>query len=212
MKLKDLESILQDVATFENPKVELEQYPTRPHIAARVLYTAETSFEDIEGKVVADFGCGTGVLSIGCSMLGASHVIGLDIDDDALTIARENANEYEDDLPIDFLKCNVKDVAKFHPKLRVNTVIMNPPFGTRDKHADVEFLNVAFSISNSAVYSLHKRSTRGYLEKLALRDARVGEAQVLAELRYDVHAMYKFHKKASKDIEVDLWRFSIVES
>jgi len=32
----------QDVAPFEAPKVELEQYPTGAHIAARMLYTART--------------------------------------------------------------------------------------------------------------------------------------------------------------------------
>lgn len=33
MKLKELESCLQQVDTFEEPKVLLEQYPTSPHIA-----------------------------------------------------------------------------------------------------------------------------------------------------------------------------------
>ncbi len=33
---------VQDVAPFEVPKVELEQYPTGAHIAARMLYTART--------------------------------------------------------------------------------------------------------------------------------------------------------------------------
>jgi hypothetical protein len=33
---------VQDVAPFEAPKVELEQYPTGAHIAARMLYTART--------------------------------------------------------------------------------------------------------------------------------------------------------------------------
>lgn len=35
LKLKELESCLQQVDTFENPKLLLEQYPTRPHIAGR---------------------------------------------------------------------------------------------------------------------------------------------------------------------------------
>lgn len=30
---------VQDIAPFEDPKIELEQYPTGPHIAARMLYT-----------------------------------------------------------------------------------------------------------------------------------------------------------------------------
>ncbi|KAJ0016473.1 hypothetical protein Pint_09937 [Pistacia integerrima] len=39
MKLKQLESPLGDLEQFSNPKVELEQYPTGPHVAARMLYT-----------------------------------------------------------------------------------------------------------------------------------------------------------------------------
>jgi predicted RNA methylase len=35
-------------------------------------------------------------------------------------------------------------------------------------------------------------------------DSRV---QVLAQLRYDLPASYAFHRAASKDVEVDLWRF-----
>ena len=30
---------LQDIAPFANPKIELEQYPTGPHLASRLLYT-----------------------------------------------------------------------------------------------------------------------------------------------------------------------------
>lgn len=44
MKLKELESYLQDVDGFEEPKIALEQYPTPPHIAARMLYTIESSY------------------------------------------------------------------------------------------------------------------------------------------------------------------------
>lgn len=36
MKLKELESCLQQVDVFEEPKVLLEQYPTSPHIAGKV--------------------------------------------------------------------------------------------------------------------------------------------------------------------------------
>lgn len=33
MKQKQLESYLDDVDVFEDPKLELEQYPTTPHLA-----------------------------------------------------------------------------------------------------------------------------------------------------------------------------------
>jgi hypothetical protein len=36
LKLKELESYLDDVDVFENPKIKLEQYPTTPHIAGNV--------------------------------------------------------------------------------------------------------------------------------------------------------------------------------
>lgn len=32
-------SVPQEIAPFEEPKIELEQYPTGPHLASRLLYT-----------------------------------------------------------------------------------------------------------------------------------------------------------------------------
>ena len=46
---------------------------------------------------MADLGCGCGVLSIGSAMLGASFVTGFDIDDDALSVFRDNAEGFEID-------------------------------------------------------------------------------------------------------------------
>lgn len=82
-------------------------------------------------------------------------------------------------------------------RLRCDTVIMNPPFGTRRKGADVDFLRAATRLvagGGGAVYSLHKSSTRAHLQKVALKELGCTEAQVLAELRYDLPATYKFHK------------------
>lgn len=31
--------LLQNIAVFDEPKVELEQYPTGPHLASRLLFT-----------------------------------------------------------------------------------------------------------------------------------------------------------------------------
>ena len=65
MKRKQLESFLEDVDQFSAPKMELEQYPTDPHLAASVLFTAQSSYGDLEDKCVLDLGAGCGVLSIG---------------------------------------------------------------------------------------------------------------------------------------------------
>lgn len=40
------------------------------------------------------------MLSIGAAMLGARHVVGVDVDEDALRIAQQNVDEYEDPLPV----------------------------------------------------------------------------------------------------------------
>lgn len=43
MKLKELESCLQQVDTFEEPKILLEQYPTSPHIAGKVVQEVQST-------------------------------------------------------------------------------------------------------------------------------------------------------------------------
>ncbi|XWS72052.1 hypothetical protein CRYUN_Cryun02cG0007700 [Craigia yunnanensis] len=220
MKLKQLESLLGHLQQFSNPKVELEQYPTGPHIASRLLYTAENSFDDIGNKVVADFGCGCGTLGAAAALLGAEQVIGIDIDSQSLEIASMNAEDLE--LDIDFVQCdinnlgwrdalNIECICYFLVTMLgqlVDTVVMNPPFGTRKKGADMDFLFVALKVASQAVYSLHKTSTRDHVKRAALRDLNASSAEVLCELRFDVPQLYKFHKKKEVDIAVDLWRFA----
>ncbi|XP_019409277.1 PREDICTED: methyltransferase-like protein 5 isoform X1 [Crocodylus porosus] len=205
LKLKELESRLQQVDVFENPKLLLEQYPTRPHIAACMLYTIHNTFDDIENKVVADLGCGCGVLSIGSATLGAGLCVGFDVDTNALEIFSRNAEEFEL-TNIDVIQCNVCSLPDRMSKT-FDTVIMNPPFGTKhNKGMDMVFLKVALQMARTAVYSLHKTSTRQHVQKKA--DEWKVKMEVLAELRYDLPASYKFHKKKSVDIEVDFVRFS----
>lgn len=76
MKLKNLLSALEDIEIFKNPKIKLEHYTTPPHIAASILHTAQFSYFDIAGKIVANLGCGSGVISIGAVLLGAELCTG----------------------------------------------------------------------------------------------------------------------------------------
>ncbi|XP_013856844.1 rRNA N(6)-adenosine-methyltransferase METTL5 isoform X1 [Austrofundulus limnaeus] len=167
MKLKELESCLQQVDTFEKPKILLEQYPTSPHIAACMLYTIHSTFDDIEGKLVADLGCGCGVLSIGAAMLDAGLCVGFDIDDEALEIFRRNAEEFETS-NVDLVQCDLCCLQGETYAQRFDTVIMNPPFGTKHNQGiDMKFLRAALTMATTAVYSLHKTSTREHIEKKA---------------------------------------------
>ncbi|KAK9902139.1 hypothetical protein WJX75_005634 [Coccomyxa subellipsoidea] len=210
MKLKELRSIMQDIEPFDEPKVELEQYPTGPEIASRMLFTIDSVYDEFAGRMVVDLGCGTGMLGIGAALLGSSHVIGVDIDSDALETAQANLDSFED-IQMDFLQCSISDLDR-QPRLRADTVIMNPPFGTRRKGADVDFLRAAFRVSRGSVYSLHKTSTRSHLHRVAQKELSAASAEVIAQLRYDLPASYAFHRERSKDIEVDLWRFEVPPS
>ena len=82
---------------------------------------------------------------------------------------------------------------------------MNPPFGTRKEGMDWLFLETALRNSD-VVYSLHKTSTRRYLLEKAAREFNC-KSEVIAEMKFDIPKSYKFHKKDSVDVAVDLLRF-----
>jgi len=206
MKLKELECHLQEVDEFEEPKILLEQYPTRPHIAACMIHTMASTFDDVEDRSILDLGCGSGVLTIGCVMLGAATVLGLDLDPDALDTCQQNLEAFDID-NVDLVNGNVTDADQIL-RQKFDVVIMNPPFGTKhNKGLDLLFLEKGIKLATRAVYSLHKTSTREHVLKKG--EAWGTKPQVVAELRYDLPATYKHHKKASVDIEVDFIRFAI---
>src|SRR3989344_4642463 len=147
---------LSKIKGFNDPKIRLEQYITDSEIAAEILWNAYLE-GDIEGKTVADLGCGTGIFSLGC------------------------------------VKLNAK---------KVDTVIQNPPYGTKDKHADREFLVKAFQISNK-IYSMHKLSTSSFVEKIA-EDYGFKIKKVL-KFNFPLKKSYQFHKKKTEKIEVGCW-------
>ncbi|CAG0914551.1 unnamed protein product [Notodromas monacha] len=198
---KYVEGILQQIRGFCNPRVELEQYVTPSEIAASMLATIDEQFDDIAGRRVADLGTGTGVLAMGCTALDADYVIGVDVDADALRVARENVQDF--DFGVDFLLADVTKLSAIM-KQRFDTVVMNPPFGTKNNiGADVRFLEAALSVGE-VVYSLHKTSTRNFVRKVC--EQRGASVEFLAELRYDLPKTYKFHRRNSVDIQVDFIR------
>ena len=93
MKLKQLESLLQDVEPFREPDQMLEQYPTGAYLASRVVAEAH-AHGDIEGRAVVDLGVG-GVLTIASLLMGAAKVTGLDLDPNALDLTRENCAAFD---------------------------------------------------------------------------------------------------------------------
>tara|TARA_Y100001951_G_scaffold70565_1_gene57370 strand:+ start:430 stop:1308 length:879 start_codon:yes stop_codon:yes gene_type:complete len=56
--------------------------------------------QQLQGKTLIDFGCGSGILAIAGLLLGAEHAVGTDIDIQALEASRDNAqrNQIVDEL------------------------------------------------------------------------------------------------------------------
>jgi putative methylase len=195
LKRKDLEMVLQNVKPFEAPNPTDEQYPTPACIAADMMFMAYSQ-GDISGLKVADLGCGTGMLGIAAALLGASEVIGLDKDQSALDQAGENARRAGV-----VMRLVHGDVGELEEK--VDTVVMNPPFGSQKRHADRPFLEKAMRISRVS-YSLHNATTRDFLLELVSSTGR--RAEVLKRYKLEIPHTFAFHKKAKQDVEVLLLR------
>ena len=192
---RQLEIILSKLKIFETPTLRLEQYPVSPEAAAELLYMAGFEHDDLEGRII-DLGTGTGRLSIGASLMGSAHVVGVDVDARALELARENAKT---------AGVKVKWVQSTIDKLdgTYDTVIMNPPYGTRTIHADTRFLDKAFQIA-SITYSIHKTSTRTFIGRYINKSRRrIAETRSMS---MKIPHLFSFHARRWKSIEVDLCR------
>ena len=173
-------------------KIKLEQYVLDSEVASEIILRINFNY-DIKGKIIADFGCGNGILGKGCLFFESKKVYFVDTDKDALVIAKENVKDKRGV----FVESDIKDFKK-----RVDVVIMNPPFGTKVKHIDREFLLKAFEVAGK-IYSLHKITSIKFIEKLS-KDHGFKVLDVI-KLNIPLRKSYLFHKKKSKDVEVGLW-------
>lgn len=113
-----------------------------------------------------------GRLSIGAALLGSPHVIGVDIDGGALETCHENLQQFDGlsvsqshfscqtlgalalhpDFPrqaceqVDMINADILSSTEALTRLQADTVILNPPFGTRRKGADLAFLRAALQV------------------------------------------------------------------
>jgi len=242
MKLKELEARLQTVNTFEKPKIFLEQYITTAHLASQIVFNIDQLFDDLKEKRICDLGCGTGMLSIACGFMEPDFILGIEIDGDALKTCQENIESFELN-NIQLVQCdcekilqaaarNEKDTS-FKIFNNFDTVIMNPPFGTKNfakksnlnqnedseelisLGMDMKFLKLASLLitSTGVIYSIHKSVTRDFIKR---KSEKWGlKMEVVSELKYDIPKIdtrnRRLEKESSlKDVYVDLIRFTKV--
>jgi ribosomal protein L11 methyltransferase len=63
---------------------------THPTTALCLEWLAEI---DIQDKIVIDYGCGSGILSVAAALLGAKIIYAVDIDPQALIATQDNAKK-----------------------------------------------------------------------------------------------------------------------
>jgi putative methylase len=194
MKKKQLEIMLERLEGFSNPTPQKEQYATPASVAAEMLYLA---YMHGDLGVVCDLGCGTGILAIGAALLGA-RAIGVEIDAEALAVARRNAQKLGVD--VDFIRASVQ-----HLSLRgIDTVVMNPPFGAQKASAgDRDFLRAATKLSK-AVYSLHNHGSEGFIRRFV----EPCQVQEIYRIPFRMKRCFEFHSRDVKIIEVELYRIT----
>lgn len=195
MKQRELEMKLQELAGFEDPKAELEQYSTPASIAADILYKAH-AHGDIVGKRVLDLGTGPGIFAIGACLLGAEESTGTDIDHDIISIARSNVDKMGCQVDIHF--CPVNSIQG-----KWDTCIMNPPFGSQTRHADLQFLDKALEVCE-VTYSLHNSETLAFLRRRVEESGCIVDMEKAYEFR--IPHMFDFHRKEKVNIPVTLLR------
>ena len=157
---KDLEIFLQKLKKVESYKYSLEQYPTDASLASEILFLAYLD-GNIEDKVVGDFGAGNGIFSVGASLIGARKVYAVEMDPDQCEMIRLNSAG----LNIEVFQGNINDFSQ-----KVDTVVMNPPFGSVNEGADRIFLQKAVALSNH-IYSLHNFKSADFVRNFYTKNA-----------------------------------------
>ena len=192
---RQLEIQLGKLKILQTPQLRLEQYPVSAKVAAELLHMAGFEHHDLQGKTI-DLGTGTGRLAIGAATMGSKQVTGVDIDERSITLARENA--IAAGVRVEWVVSDIKEVVGAY-----DTVIMNPPYGTRSPHVDVQFLERAFELAPVS-YSIHKSSTREFLRRVIERKNRRTDA--VRSMSLDIPHLFPFHQKKWEKVDVDLYR------
>lgn len=201
MKLKKLEIELQKVKGFQNPIANLEQYMTPPDLAARFLFDAYMH-QDIEGLNVLDLGCGTGMLSIGSSLLGA-RVTAVDTDSHAIATARENAKNFGID-GIIFQEERIFDTETAIDE-KFDTVIMNPPFGAQNEHADRPFIKRAL-LSAPVTWGIFNKGSIPFIQSYTKDLADITD---MVSAKLIIPRQFIFHTHDSLEIPVEIVRLEM---
>ncbi len=196
--MQQLEIVLSHLEKSPSPKIAYEAYDLNPAAVSEILFLAETRYGDLKNRSVLDLGCGSGILAIGAALLGAKEVVGIDINSESVEAAKRNAHLAQ--VVVDLLVGDIESI-----RGDFDVTVMNPPFGTRKKGADLVFLQKAMSVSKR-VYTLHKRGEQNRLFLKKKVKSLNGSVDAIFEIGIEITKTYNFHKKRRYAVDVDLYR------
>lgn len=228
MKKKELISIIQSLNEFRDPKIELEQYTTDAVTTVDFIYFIGIDNQDIVGNIIIDLGAGTGRLGLAALIFGASGLVVVEKDEEALDILKENAKKLgvfekvliiQDDID-EFITKNTnlnskiewykKQINDFQNRNTIKSqegrkiCIMNPPFGVHKKNADRAFLRLGMLLSE-AIYSIHLSGikNREFITRFVKKYG--WKAEVSYSQKIIIKNSYDFHKKKQREILADIY-------
>ncbi len=197
MNKKELAIILSRFKPLSKPDIRLEQYQTDSEIAAYLAWLAYLN-NDIQGKIVADLGCGNGVLGLASLILAAKKAYLIDVSKKAIEIAKENLTALESEFNVKLSAVFInEDIANVI--LKADTVIQNPPFGVKKEHADRKFLESAMKIADT-IYSIHKSESHEFISKLASNHDFIIES--IREFNFPIKKTMQHHQKKVHNVKV----------
>jgi putative methylase len=178
----------------------MEQYATPAGIAAEVVFAA-LARGDIEGRSVLDAGCGNGILGIAAKLLGATRVLGVDMDPSAIDVARTNAQKLGVDL--EWRAADIRDVRE-----DFDTVLMNPPFGSQRRQADRPFLDTGVARGRVVYMFLNPKAEAFVRRRMEALGARVTDREAY---EFPVPHTFAFHRAEVRRIPVLLFRLDVAK-
>ena len=193
---------LQAVPPHPQPKVGLEQYTTPSIIASDLIWNA-SSLGDIENKNILDLGCGSGIFTIGCGLMGANLACGVDVDGDSIQLAKQTSQK----LKLDNVKYCLSDINQLSESFDADTIIQNPPFGSQKnaKHGeDLNFVKKACKLDPKVLYSFHMASTEEFLINF-YKDNGLNITHIF-RYNFPIPKIYEFHTKEIQNVNVIVFR------
>jgi putative methylase len=204
MSKQDLAVELSKFKVFDDAKQNLEQYSTDSEVAADILWSAHMQ-DWIKDKSIIDLGAGTGILGIGCLLIGAKKVTFIEIDKDSIAVLNKNIEILRETFDISaeiIVKCaDIKTINALNME-KADVVVQNPPFGTQEKNMDALFLEKAMLLSDKII-TMHKTVTRKFIENLA--EKQQFQPFRLFSYNYPLKMTMPQHRKEIEHIKVSCW-------